>query len=285
MVAARLCRVPVRVYVIRGLRLETSSGLRRRVLYATDRIAMSCATHVVANSDSVLALARDIGVLPDGRGEVIGAGSGNGVDVDRFVPATVEERAAARSRFGITDDTVVIAFVGRLTNDKGVGDLVATFVDRFDGRNDVWLLLVGGFESGDRLDPTIRRTIDRHPRIVSVPWVAETRAAYHAADLVAFPSYREGLPNVPLEAQASGVPVVGYAATGTVDAVVDGQTGVLVPTGDTDALGRELVGLADAPERRRMLGSAARRDVVARFDRRRVVEGIADRYEDWCPSS
>jgi glycosyltransferase involved in cell wall biosynthesis len=117
-----------------------------------------------------------------------------------------------------------------------------------------------------------------------VAWVADTRDVYRAADLVAFPSYREGLPNVPLEAQASGVPVVGYAATGTVDAVVEGRTGVLVPTGDTEALGRALQNLADDPEHRRVLGSEARRLVVERFDRRRVLEGLAARYERWCPA-
>jgi glycosyltransferase involved in cell wall biosynthesis len=216
-------------------------------------------------------------------GDVIGAGSGNGVDVDRFVPATAEERAAARTRFGL-DDAVAIAFVGRLTKDKGVADLVATFVATFDGRDDVRLLLVGGFEVGDRLDAATRRIIDHDERIVTVAWVADTRDVYRAADLVAFPSYREGLPNVPLEAQASGVPVVGYAATGTVDAVVDGRTGVLVPTGDTEALGRALENLADDPERRRVLGSGARRLVVERFDRRRVIEGVAARYERWCPA-
>ena len=86
----------------------------------------------------------------------------------------------------------------------------------------MWLLLVGQFEDGDPVPPEVRETIEHDERIVTVPWLDHPGVAYRAMDLLAFPSYREGLPNVPLEAQLCGVPVVGYAATGTVDAVGSG---------------------------------------------------------------
>ncbi|MEP4650008.1 MAG: glycosyltransferase, partial [Ilumatobacter sp.] len=162
-VAARLCRVRVRVYVIRGLRFETASGWQRRILRGTEWVAVRCATHVVANSESVLWAARDEGVVPSGVGEVIGAGSGNGVDVEWFTPSTPAERVAARASLGL--DGTVIAFVGRLTKDKGVADLVDVFTTRFDGRDDVSLLLVGDFESADPLDAVTRRAIDSDERI------------------------------------------------------------------------------------------------------------------------
>ncbi len=100
----------------------------------------------------------------------------------------------------------------------------------------MWLLLVGQFEDGDPVPDAVRATIEGDKRIVTVPWLDHTGIAYRAMDVLAFPSYREGLPNVPLEAQLCGVPVVGYAATGTVDAVAPGSG--LVTVGDVTALGR-----------------------------------------------
>ena len=281
MLAARACRVPVRVYVIRGLRFETMSGWRRTVLRASDRMAASCSTHVLANSDSLLSVARAERVVGSDVGEVIGSGSGNGVDIDRFVPPTPGERAAARAALGLDDGVVAIGFVGRLTRDKGIADLVDGFTSGFGERDDVRLVLVGDFELSDPVEAATRRTIDEDDRIRHVGWVDDTRSIYRAVDLLAFPSLREGMPNVVLEAQSSGVPVVGYASTGTVDAVAAGHTGVLVPTGRKEALGAALVDIVDQPKRRRVMGAAARSRMEQHFDRRRIHIELALRYECW----
>ena len=184
---------------------------------------------------------------------MIGGGSGNGIDVARFADDVLPTRAEARERFGLPADATVVGFVGRFTRDKGIADLTSVFTStlrEIPNAADVWLLLVGQFEDGDPVPADVRATIERDERIVTVPWLDHTGVAYRAMDVLAFPSYREGLPNVPLEAQLCGVPVVGYAATGTVDAVAPGQSdgsdasggdSVLVPVGDVEALGRELI--------------------------------------------
>jgi glycosyltransferase involved in cell wall biosynthesis len=116
---------------------------------------------------------------------------------------------------------------------------------------------------------------------VTVPWLAHTGVAYRAMDVLAFPSYREGLPNVPIEAQLCGVPVVAFEATGTVDAIADGVGGVLVPVGDADAFGAAVADLIDDPERRRELGAAGSEWVAANFDQRALWDGLVDRYRLW----
>lgn len=261
MAAARLIGTPVRIYAVHGLRYETSTGTGRRVLRALERIASWCATDVVADSRSIaLALRDDVGVRAS-KVVVLGPGSSNGVDVDRFTPAS--DRATSRRELGIDVDRPVLGFVGRLTHDKGIDDLVEVF-DRVARTTPATLLLVGRYEDDDPVHPVTRRRIERGAGIVHIPWTAEPERVYAAMDVLVFPSYREGLPNVPLEAQASGLPVVGYAATGTVDAVAD--LGLLVETGDVDGLVR-LVGelLADA-DHRSEAGRRAREWVV-RFDR------------------
>jgi glycosyltransferase involved in cell wall biosynthesis len=282
MLAAWLCRVPVRVYVVRGLRFETATGWRRRVFTRVERVTIGCANHVIFNSRSLMTVAEREGIIRRGRGEVLGAGSGNGIDLARFADDQLPSRAEARTKFGLPADAPVVGFVGRFTRDKGIDDLVEMFGSSFGDRPaeepDPWLLLVGTFEDGDPVDDATRTTIESHGRIIVVPWLDHPGVAYRAMDVLAFPSYREGLPNVPLEAQLCGVPVVGYAATGTVDAVAPG--GALVPVGDAEGLGRALaahlhVSVA-SPEQR-----ASASWVIEQFGRPRVWNELVERYRSW----
>lgn len=281
MLAAWVCRVPVRVYVVRGFRFETVSGWARRLLVSLELVATRCATTVVFNSASLMAVGEQARVIRAGRGHVLGAGSGNGIDTTRFDDRQLPSRAVARETLGLEPETTVIGFVGRFTRDKGIEDIVEVFtrLSAEAGPDDgavlgLRLLLVGQFEQGDPVRERTRAIIAADPHIVVVPWLDDTGLAYRAMDLLVFPSYREGLPNVPLEAQLCGVPIVGYAATGTVDAVADGIGGRLVAVGDTAAL-RIVVqsALSDASGRARNETAAADRAagwVRARFARPQV---------------
>jgi glycosyltransferase involved in cell wall biosynthesis len=289
MVAARLCRVPVRVYVVRGLRFETAVGWRRRLFRSLERVAMRCSNHVVFNSPSLMAVAEREGLLPAGSGEVIGGGSGNGVSIARFAGDVLPARRDARAELGLPADAIVVGYVGRFTRDKGIADLIGVFTSTLRRRDGVHLLLVGQFEDGDPVSSDVRNSIESDDRIVTVPWLAHTGVVYRAMDVLAFPSYREGLPNVPLEAQLCGVPVVAYAATGTVDAVAhqgapgadDSAAGVLVPVGGTGEMAAALSELIDDPARRAVMGAAGPAWVTARFAPEVVWDGLVERYRSW----
>lgn len=278
-VAAWLCRVPVRVYVVRGFRFEGERGFRRALLRGIDRLAIRLATQVIFNSRSLERLALDERLIGHGAGIVLGAGSGNGVDLSRF--GSLPSRGAARRASGLEEAAQVIGFAGRLTQDKGVVDLVTAFQDLAGTRPALRLLLVGDFEEGDPVPVATRERIEGDERIVRTGWVDDPAPVYPAMDVLAFPSYREGLPNVPLEAQAAGIPVVGYAATGTVDAVPPGQIGELVPVADTDALVVALSKLLDDPDRARRLGTRGREWVAEAFRPERVWTDLAARYAAW----
>lgn len=235
MIAARICRVPKRVYVVRGLRFESLSGWRRTVFRWLERLSTTCANDVVYNSPSLRAVAEKERSVRRGRGKVLGAGSGNGIDVARF--GDLPTRAGARAALGLEAGATVIGFVGRLTHDKGIVDLVHVCDHASAG---TMLLIVGDFEDGDPVPWETRHRIESAEHIVHVPWVDDTRTVYRAMDVLAFPSYREGLPNVPLEAQLCGVPVVAYAATGTLDAVFAGPPNQIVPVGERSSLAAAL---------------------------------------------
>src|SRR5579863_9852839 len=160
--AARLCGVPVRIYMLRGLRLETLTGIKKFVLLAAERIAAACSDRVVCNSKSLRDKALALRIAPEGKLELIGRGSSNGVDVDHYSPGP----APIRKSLGIPNDVPVVGFVGRLTCDKGVPELVDAFEQILASVPSARLLLVGWFDaSDDALSPALRTRIDHHPRI------------------------------------------------------------------------------------------------------------------------
>jgi glycosyltransferase involved in cell wall biosynthesis len=278
--AAWMCGVPCRYYTLLGLRCETTTGLKLKVLLLTERIACACAHRVICVSESLRRKAIALGVVDANRTAVLASGSCNGMDAERFAPTAEALQRARRIReeLGIPANAPVVGFVGRLTKDKGISELVNAYLTLRRNIPELRLLLVGEMEEGDPLPAEIRRAIESEPRIVSTGFVQDPADYYHAMDVLALPTYREGFPTVVLEAHSAGKPVVVARATGAVDAVIDGVTGILVPVGDAQALASalELVirdrGLAVA------FGSAGRERVLREFRRETVWEALAEDY-------
>lgn len=225
-VAARFSRIPVRVYFLRGLRLETSSGFKRRVLLWAELITSLFAQVILCNSRSLREQALALRITRPSTLLVLGAVSSNGDDVTRFEPG----RSTLREQFGISGEAPVIGFVGPFTADKGVPELLEAFALILRRHPDAYLLLVGWFDAAeDALEHGLRTRVEGHPSIVHTGYVADAAPYYRAMDLLVLPSWREGFPNAVLEAAASGVPVVAAACTGSRDTVVPEVTGLLVP--------------------------------------------------------
>ena len=278
--AARLAGVPACVYTLRGLRMETAQGAQRTLLSLTEHAASKAAHRVLAVSPSLSRAFVAGGFAPAAKVTVVGRGSSNGVDFERFTPSP-ERRTSAQAlqaRLGIPEGAPVIGFVGRFTRDKGIAELVEAFGRIHRRHPDVRLLLVGDFEREDPVPEATVEEIKRHEAVIQAGFVADVAPYYGVMDVLAFPSHREGFPNVPLEAAAAGVPTVGAATTGTVDAIEDGATGRLVPRGDADALTNALLGYLEDEALRRRHGEAARERVAAHFRSEQVWEGIGDAF-------
>jgi glycosyltransferase involved in cell wall biosynthesis len=279
-IAAWLNRVPCRIYTLHGLRFETTKGLKRRILIYAERLACYFAHRVICVSQSVREKALACGLARPERMVVLGPGSCNGVDTSRFAatPELARRAAELRSQLGIPAEAAVVAFVGRLTRDKGIPELIEAFLRLDKQFRDLRLLLVGCFQNGDPLPAETRRCVETHPRVIFAGAVPDPAAYYAIADVVVLPSHREGLPMVVLEAHAAGKPVVGAAATGIVNIVLDGETGLLFPVGDVPALAQALAKLIADKSLARKLGAAGQDRVKREFQQERIWEALYREY-------
>lgn len=276
LVAARITRVPRRVYLCGGLRLEGELGWRRRLLASMERIAMASATEVVVNSCSLSEEVLAARLVQPSKLRQTHPGSSHGVDSDHFSPRA-PDLTLMRS-FGLDAELPVVGMVGRLTRDKGIDTLISAAC-ALQARGDrVALLLVGPHNEPDS-EKYLRRLRNSGLNVVLVGATADVRPYFAMMDIHILPSLREGFPNVVLEAAAMGIPTVTTTATGCRDSVLDGETGVLVPTGDGEALARAIARLLDDDEERTRFGLNARRWVVQAFQPEQIAAQIVDDHD------
>jgi glycosyltransferase involved in cell wall biosynthesis len=273
--AAWMLRVPHRVYTLRGLKLESSRGMKRMLLLWSERLAAGCAHVVLCNSESLRVAALTLRVAPAKKLRLLGDGSSNGVDTKRFSPGT----SWVREKLGIPDGDLVLGFVGRLTRDKGIPELLMAFEEILLVEPECWLLLVGWFDAAeDALELRWRTRVAEHPRIRHTGFVPDAAPYYRAMDVMVLPTHREGFPNVALEASSSGVPVITTESTGARDAVLAEVTGLLIPPGNSRAITEAALELIRDEGKRRRMGAAARAWAVERYSQERVLGLAVDFY-------
>lgn len=280
MLAASAARVPVRLYQMRGLPMITAHGWKRTLLRNTERVSCTLAHRVICQSPSLRTTAIEEHLVAAARCQVIGLGS-NGVDAQgKFNPARfdLQARAAVRAELGIPVDALVIGFVGRLVGDKGVVELFHAWTGLRRQFSSARLLLVGPFEPRDPIPPEIRSALQSDDRVSCVGFTADTPRMYSAMDLVTLPTYREGFPNVPLEAAAMGLPVVATSIPGCLEAVEHARTGLLVPAKDAQALQSAMETYLNEPELRSRHGQAGRQRVLSQFNQERLWEELLELY-------
>jgi glycosyltransferase involved in cell wall biosynthesis len=281
MVSAWLARAPVRIYHMRGLPFTTATGWRRWLLMWSERISCGLAHRVLCVSSSVRQLAVDSRLCRPEKIVVLARGSGNGVDAahrfnDSNISLTLREET--HRRCNIPSEALVLGFIGRIVRSKGIIELAGAWKVLRNDFPDLHLLLVGPHEMQDPIPAEIDWTLHNDPRVHFLGEEWNTPPLYAVMDVLALPTYREGFPNVLLEAAGMKVPVVATEVPGCTDAVQDGITGMLVPPYDAARLaGAVRMYLQDAELRRRH-GAAARDWVLREFRPEGIWQAVYQEY-------
>ena len=274
MTAAWICRVPVRIHMFTGLVFPTASGLKQKILIATDSITCACATTV----------------LPEGKGvqkdlerfritskplNIIGNGNINGIDLEFFdqTPAILEQAEKYRK-----EEVLTFCFVGRIVRDKGINELVSAFQRLHQAYPNTRLVLVGPFE--EQLDPVLpetRQAIEQQAAIEWMGWQDDIRPFLAASEVFVFPSYREGFPNVVLQAGAMGLPCIVTDINGSNEIISEGINGCIIPSQNEQALYEAMEKMLNLEERQK-LAQQARPQIANRYERKALWKELLKFY-------
>ncbi len=277
MLAGKMAAVRFRIHTFTGQVWATRHGFSRMVLKTMDRLLVSSATHLLADSFSQKQFLIDQGVAAEEKLSVLADGSISGVDIDRFRPDAVV-RSEVRRELGISDDAVLLLFLGRLNCDKGVLDLAAAFANVAAQSAHLHLLLVGPDEGGLKDEvKAIAATFTNCLHFIN--YTDRPESCFAAADIFCLPSYREGFGSVIIEAAACGVPAIGSRIYGVSDAIRDGETGLLFEAGSVDELSGAIERMASDPGQRRAMGEAALQRARSHFPTKRLVQAWLDYYD------
>lgn len=276
MLAARICGVPVRLHLFTGLVFPTSTGLKRKLLMATDKLTCACATFINPEGEGVKRDLERFGITHKEL-HIVGNGNINGIDMTYFDRTEEVMKKAESIR---EKDCVTFCFVGRIVGDKGMNELAEAFARLEKEFPSCRLLLVGDFEEKlDPVSPETKRMFLENSRVTFAGWQQDIRPYLAASDIFVFPSYREGFPNVVLQAGAMGLPSIVTDINGSSEIIRDGVNGVIIPPRDTEALWKAMRNMLTDEAARRKMAANARNLIGSRYDRTFLWQELKKTYK------
>ena len=286
MLAARLAGVPHRLHTVAGLPLMEATGTKRKILNFVEKLTYSSATRVYPNSKGLYDFILQNNFTQSNKLKIIANGSSNGIDTTFFSPDQVTEleRVTLREKLNIQPDDFVFVFVGRIVSDKGINELIKAFSELQAVENNeptgIKLLLVGGLEND--LDPLNSETlaeINQNKDIISVGFQQDVRSFFAIADALVFPSYREGFPNVVMQAGAMGLPSIVSDINGCNEIIIEGENGLIIPPKNVEKLKEKMLTLAKDKNLYTKLKGNSRRMIENRYEQSVVWNALLEEYE------
>ncbi len=278
MIAAKIAGVPIRIHTFTGLIFPSKTGLLQRLLIAMDKLLCACATNIIPEGNGVKNDLESYGITKKPL-KILANGNVNGIDLEYFHPQIVDtkQKQLLRESLGLSDADFVFNFVGRLVSDKGINELVRAF-DELNLSN-IKLLLVGPMEA--KIDPLQSETLkimESNPNIISVGYQKDVRPYYAISDALVFPSYREGFPNVVMQAGAMELPSIVTNINGCNEIIREGVNGTIIPPRNVEALKNSMHRMATDEIYRLSLKKNARPMICSRFEQKLVWESLLKEY-------
>lgn len=283
MMAAKVVGVPVRLHTVAGLPLMEAKGVKRAILEMAEKITYSCASKVYPNSKNLKQFILQNKFCPLSKLKVIGNGSSNGIDTTYFSLNEIITQKAdeIREQLKISADNFVFIFIGRVVQDKGIVELVKAFKELQDRYKKIRLLIVGPFEH--HLDPLPADTIDfiqNNNKVMHVGFQSDVRPYLALSNALAFPSYREGFPNVPMQASCFNLPSIVTDINGCNEIIVNEKNGIIITSKDSIALKKAMERLITDNDLFQKLKLNARRMIVERYEQKHFWNLLLQEYKE-----
>lgn len=283
MLAARICRVPVRLHTVAGLPLMETTGAKRRLLMFIEKLTYSCATKVYPNSIGLQEFINTHRLAPGYKIKVLGKGSTNGINTEQFNSDNYSQsqKEALQKQLDVKPDYFVFLFIGRLVKDKGLVEMVEAFLNLYKENNRLRLLLVGPLEQD--LDPLPESTLQQmqtHPGIICTGYQNDVKPYLAISQALVFPSYREGFPNVVMQAGAMALPAIVSNINGCNEIIHHNHNGLIIPPKEIGPLQTAMHQLANQPELYTTLQLNARSSIVKNYEQKNVWNNLLIEYRE-----
>ena len=282
MLASKLAGVPHRFHTVAGMPLLEAKGFTRKILNFVEKVTYACATKVYPNSFGLQTIILENNFCNLNKLKVLANGSTNGIDTSFFSNSwlSIDQNRNLKIQLNITEDDFVFVFVGRLVRDKGINEMVSAFENLQKDNNRVKLLLVGDYESD--LDPLLPETMDKiqeNKSIIFVGFQNDVRPFFAISNVLVFPSYREGFPNVVLQAGAMGLPSIVSNINGCNEIIINWQNGLIIPVKNQKSLFDAMKLVYNDMSLYNNLRSNSRQRIVDFYEQKVVWEALLKEYE------
>ena len=283
MLASRITNVPIRLHTVGGLPLMEERGGKKKLLEAIEKLTYRLSTYVFTNSTGLRKYIIQNNFTSNNKIKVIGNGSSNGIDFNYFSPTQVSnvEKINLKLSLGIVEEDFNFVFVGRIVADKGINELVKAFDNLTHYSKVIKLILVGAQELDlDPLNKNTLKILNTNKQIIKVGFQADIRPYLAISKVLVFPSYREGFPNVLLQAGAMGLPVIATNINGCNEIITNYENGLLIPKKSVNEIEIALLTLKNNEILYKKLESNARSMIVSRYDRKIICRNILEEYQN-----
>ncbi len=282
MMAAKLAGVPYRLHTIAGLPLLEVAGPKRKLLNFVEKITYACATKIYPNSHGLKEIILEQKFTTLDKLKVIGNGSSNGIDTSFFNTDKIADNSIVtlEDSLKIVNDSFVYIYVGRMVRDKGIYELIESFLEIYKTNANAILLLVGKLENDyEPLTEKIIKSIENHPAICTVGYQPDVRPYFAVADVLVFPSYREGFPNVVLQAGAMKLNSIVTNINGCNEIIKDGYNGFIVPVKNSKELQNKMKYLIENSNVNDEMSDKARGVICEKYEQEFVWNELLKEYK------